>query len=259
MRHQQITMVYAAISDSGRFRKENQDNIYCIGKYRANISCEKKYYCEGIARNDALFAVADGMGGEANGTNIALGAVRGLINLKAPVTNDLLIEYVHNYNLSVCELIDHNNGERMGTTFASLSIHDGVAEMLNIGDSRIYLFRNTELQCISRDDTLVRALVEKGVITAEQAKKHPSRHRLTQHIGVFPDELIIEPHTQSFDVLHGDIFLMCSDGLTDVLTDSEISVVLSQKSQVVHKVNTLYELAYMGSKDNITIIVAEIV
>lgn len=252
-------MEYAAISDSGRFRKENQDNIYCVGKYRTDMYHNHKYGCGGTTQNDALFAVADGMGGEANGANIALGAVRGLIELNPPVTNDSLVEYIRNYNFSVCELIEKNHGERMGTTFASLSIHDGIAETLNIGDSRIYLFRDKELRCISKDDTFVRPLIETGVLSVEQAKTHPSRHRLTQHIGVFPDELIIEPHTGVLDISKGDVFLLCSDGLTEALDDDAILSVLSLNRPLDDKVDKLYEMAYKDSKDNITIIVVEIV
>lgn len=259
MRHQQITMEYAAISDGGRFRKENQDNIYCVGKYRTDMYHNHKYGCGGTTQNDALFAVADGMGGEANGANIALGAVRGLIELNPPVTNDSLVEYIRNYNFSVCELIEKNHGERMGTTFASLSIHDGIAETLNIGDSRIYIFRDKELRCISKDDTFVRPLIETGVLSAEEARTHPDRHKLSQHIGVFPDELLIEPHTKTFDIEHGDVFLICTDGLTDVVEDRDISMILSQKTEVCQKTTQLYDLAYPHSKDNITIIVVEII
>ena len=249
----------AAISDRGRIRKENQDNLYCAGKYNTNINKEQPYRYDGIMQNGAFFAVADGMGGEANGADVALGAVRGLIELNPPVTNDSLVEYIHNYNLSVCELIEKNHGERMGTTFASLSIHDGIAETLNVGDSRIYLFRNAELQCISKDDTLVRPLLENGVLSAEEARTHPDRHKLSQHIGVFPDELLIEPHTKTFAIEHGDVSLICTDGLTDVVEDRDISMILSQKTEVCQKTTQLYDLAYPHSKDNITIIVVEII
>lgn len=248
---------YAAISDSGRFRKENQDNLYCMGKY--NIKSERQYRCNGIVRDNALFAVADGMGGEANGAAIALGAVCGLISLIPPIINERLIEYLYKYNSTVCEMIECHNGERMGATFASLSIHDGIAETLNIGDSRIYLFRDKELRCISKDDTLVRPLLENGVLSAEEARTHPDRHKLSQHIGVFPDELLIEPHTKTFAIEHGDVFLICTDGLTDVVEDRDISMILSQKTEVCQKTTQLYDLAYPHSKDNITIIVVEII
>lgn len=258
MHIEEKTIKYAAISDSGRIRKENQDNLYCVGKYRISVDSEQQYRCDGIVNDNAFFAVADGMGGEANGAEVALGLVRGLCTLVPPITNELLMGYLHNYNSSVCDMIEQHNGERMGSTFASLSIHNGIAEMANIGDSRIYLFRETKMQCISKDDTLVRMLLEKGVLSVEQAKKHPDRHRLTQHIGVFPDELLIEPHTTSFIIKSGDIFLICSDGLTDALEDRIISGILSQKAEVVQKVNELFEMAYLTTKDNITIIVVEI-
>lgn len=258
MRCQQITMKYAAISDSGHFRKENQDNVYCVGKYRADIIYEKKYYCDGIAQNDALFAIADGMGGETNGAEVAFCLVRGLNILSSPVTNAILTDYLLNYNINVCALIEQQNGKRMGSTFVSLSVHDGVAEILNIGDSRVYLLRDERLQCLSTDDTLVRPLIEKGMLSDEQAKNHPDRHRLTQHIGIFPDELFIEPHTTSFDVLHGDIFLLCSDGLTDALDDEVILMTLVKKSKIEEKVNELFKKAYQNTRDNITAIVVEI-
>ena len=257
--HKNISIEYTAISDKGKIRQENQDNLYCVGEYRKKIAEEQFYRCNGIVFNNAFFAVADGMGGEANGSAVASGAVSGLSELVPPVTNDSIVEYLHNYNYAVCKMIEQNNGERMGSTFASLSIHDGIAEALNIGDTRIYLFRNAELQCISKDDTLVRPLLEKGVLSAEQARTHPDRHKLTQHIGVFPDELLIEPHKKSFNIEHGDVFLICSDGLTDSVDDMAISTILSQKTEIVQKVNKLYESAILHSKDNITIIIIEVV
>lgn len=260
MKCQQIIMKYAAISDSGHFRKENQDNVYCVGKYRADIICEQKYYCDGIAQNDAVFAVADGMGGEANGAEVAFNLVRGLSTLSSPIANATLTDFLLNYNADVCALIEQQNGKRMGATFVSLSVHDGIAETLNVGDSRVYLFRDKRLQCLSKDDTVIRSLIENGMLSDERAKKHPDRHRLTQHIGIFPDELLIEPHTTSFDVLQGDIFLLCSDGLTDALEneDKAISEVLGKQTEVTQKVNELFEMAYFKTRDNITIIVLEL-
>lgn len=260
MNVQKINIIkYAAVSDSGRIRKENQDNLYCVGNYRMSIDSEKQYRCDGTVNDNAFFAVADGMGGEENGVEVALRLVCGLRTLIPPITNDVLMDYLHNCNSFVCDMIEQHSGARMGSTFVSLSIHNGIAEMANIGDSRIYLLRDTKLQCISKDDTLVRILFERGLLSVEQTKKHPDRHKLTQHIGVFPDELLIEPHTISFEIKSRDIFLLCSDGLTDALDDRSISGILNQKIEVVQKVNELFEMAYLASKDNITIIVVEII
>lgn len=260
MANQQQTepVVYAAISDRGRIRQENQDNLYCAGNYNTRVDSGQQYRYDGLIQGDAFFAVADGMGGEANGSEIAFALVRGLGTLSSPVTNELLADYLLNFNFDVCNLIEQHNGKRMGSTFASLSIHNGIAEMTNIGDSRIYLLREERLQCVSKDDTVVRPLIEKGLLSSEQARKHPERHRLTQHIGVFPDELLIEPHTDLFTVKRGDVFLICSDGLTDALDDGTIFVILSQKTEVIQKADELFKKAYFNTRDNITIIVVEI-
>jgi len=206
----------------------------------------------------ALVAVADGMGGEANGAAVAYETVRNLEKLSLPATKEALENYLLDCNALVCKMIDESNGVRMGSTFSAVSFHDGNADVVNIGDSRIYLFRNLELRRLSRDHTVLQPLIDAGVLTAEQARTHPRRHVLTQHIGIFPDELIIEPHRESIKVKSGDIFLICSDGLTDAANDDEIAAILSKNCSIDQTCKELHRAALLNTKDNVTIIVIQL-
>ncbi len=250
-----LEFTYVAVSDRGRVRSENQDNLYCNGKHCTD---DAVFRTSGVVRANGLFVVADGMGGETNGSLAAMMAVDGLKALQLPVSVDALKAYISCCNTAVCNKIEQNGGARMGTTFAGLTLHDGQAEIINLGDSRVYLFRQDALHCLSKDHTVIRPLLDVGLMTAEQARKHPDRHKLTQHIGIFPDEMILEPHIAKLELLAEDIFVLCSDGLTDALDDAELTMVLQRQDTIQGKLEQLYQAALNGSRDNITIILIEV-
>lgn len=93
----------------------------------------------------------------------------------------------------------------------------------NVGDSRVYFFRSGVLHQITRDHSKSQRLVSMGILTEEEARNHPSKHELTQHLGIFPEEMLIDPEfSDPLDVHPGDLFLLCSDGLTDMVDDGKL-------------------------------------
>ena len=134
--------------------------------------------------------------------------------------------------------------------------HQNSISIANLGDSRIYLFRNNVLKQLSEDHTQVQTLIRTGALSEEAAKTHPSRNMLTQHMGIFPNEMIIEPHILIDQVIfEKDRWLICSDGLTDLLSDEEIGAILAKNENIVQVSKELVEIALTrGAHDNITCI-----
>ena len=161
-------------------------------------------------------------------------------------------------NRAICDQIG-KIGKRSGATLTTLLLADGEAYAANIGDSRCYLYRDSCLSRLSEDHTAVQRLIALGIIEPAEAKTHPERHRLTQHLGIFPDELIIQPHTVQLPVRPGDRFLLCSDGLTDMLEEEDLSALLRSQTAAPACAAALYQLAMQrGGKDNISVLLVGI-
>ena len=161
-------------------------------------------------------------------------------------------------NRAICDQIG-KIGKRSGATLTTLLLAEGEAYAANIGDSRCYLYRDGCLSRLSEDHTAVQRLIALGIIEPAEAKTHPERHRLTQHLGIFPDELIIQPHTVRLPVRPGDRFLLCSDGLTDLLEEEDLSALLRSQTAAPACAAALYQLAMQrGGKDNISVLLVGI-
>lgn len=246
---------FSAICDPGLIRGENQDNVYCDGRFRRDISERLTFRRSGITRGSALFAVADGMGGEANGAQAALEVVGNLDKVGKAGGSSAVVSQLLKVNRAICDMIDTDGGKRMGSTFAGVLFQDRLAHIVNIGDSRVYLFRDKRLVQQSIDDTLVQPMVDMGILTPEAARSHPDKHRLSQHLGIFPDEMLIEPHEKTIQTRAGDVFLLCSDGLTDMLTDEELASCLATEGSIEKASDALLSKALdRGGKDNISIL-----
>jgi len=258
------TISSIAASNVGNVRENNEDNFFINGK-TLDLSIQGTV----IERDESsrgLFAVCDGMGGEASGEVASAIAVNTLqeyykkMRTQETQIDETIGRYADNANALICAEIEKNGGKRMGTTFAVLYIKDNLACVYNIGDSRVYLLRNNQLIQISQDHTQIKRLVDMGILTAEKAREHPERHKLTQHLGIFPEEMVIEPFiAEPITIMENDTFLLCSDGLSDMLDDKEIEEIMISNSKPADVSSKLMDAALEnGGKDNITIIISKI-
>ena len=247
----------SAISYIGLVRSKNEDNYYINGKYKTDIAIDTEGYIDNAPRHAYLYAVCDGMGGEKFGELASLLAVKSLANFQETDIRQTLKEYIHTANDLICKEIIKNNGVRIGTTLALLYICEGYALSCNIGDSRVYLLRNEDLYLMTEDHTEAQRLVEMGMLNQDDVSNHKSRNKLTQHLGIFPDEMVIEPFAANpLMVEDNDMFLLCSDGLTDMLEDKAIEEIMRQNSTPQDITEKLITTAMQnGGKDNVTVIV----
>ncbi len=257
-----------AITHTGKVRSQNEDNFRLFDTYRKNIKLNRQRLCSKSRSMQAVAAVMDGVGGEQAGELAALTAVEALDPLE--IKKNLIVEQVREMNKKVCGLsgiFGHT-----ATTAAILYFDNGRAISCNLGDSRIYLFRDAELELLSHDHTEGQRMVDMNILDEKQARKEAGWHRLTQYLGVMPEEFILEPYLGSEIVMkNGDFFIIASDGLTDMVMDEEIRLILKDMTWNIGHVGLfkknyskmiaeklLTQALIRGGKDNITIVVIEV-
>lgn len=204
-----------AISETGPVRDNNEDNLYLNGEWRHGSEVNVPYWHYLSKTTDAsLFVVCDGMGGESYGEEASLIAVSGLSAIEDRLRHsskqnfaDLMQSYLLMVNQEICERIRSHNGLRMGTTFSSLLIRHKTARCINLGDSRIYLYRQGKLKQLTVDQTQAQKLADLGLIQQKDVKTHPEHNRLVQHLGIFPNEYKLEPAlSPDIDIQEGDYY-----------------------------------------------------
>lgn len=255
-----MELVSCVISGIGKFRKSNQDNYYLNGVCRnMNSSSAIEMYNDKRPFVNSIYAVADGIGGESYGEKASFIAVSNLNQIDEPPTLERMQRYLQECNKDVCNFMKEHENVRGGSTFVGLSICDGIANVVNIGDSRAYLFRDGRLQQLSTDHTQVSQMVKSGLITPEYARTHPGRHQLSQYLGIYEEEMIIEPAGVQKQIQLNDMFLLCSDGLYEMAEEFRIERILGASAKVKEKTIALYELAMqLGGKDNTTVLLIEL-
>lgn len=252
-------LTYAVRTHQGRVRENNEDNFYWNGKIRSDINENQIFFKGTESDGPTLAAVCDGMGGEAQGELASLIAVRALKPCQVEQVRETALACIRKANANICNEIEKNNDKRMGTTLAALYIEDDKAVCCNVGDSRVYWMRDGKFEQLSVDHSRVQQLIAMGLITKEEARTHKSRHVITQYLGIFEEEMVIEPaFTDVICLKDGDLFLLCSDGLTDMVTDEEIAEIL-KKGSPEEQTDRLVNLALEhGGRDNVTVIVCQV-
>ena len=255
----------AVCSDKGRVRYNNEDNFYFNGTHlNPENRDDYHFFAEHPSGSEMMYGVFDGMGGEALGEEASLITAQTvkkyhdkLRDGRIKDNQSAILKSISDANTKICNKIVESGERRIGTTFALLSIFDDTAQVYNVGDSRVYLYRNKKLKQISMDDTTAQRLVNMGVITKEKAKTHEDRHKLTQHLGIFADEMIVEPHiSEKIGIEKGDMFILCSDGLTDMVENEEIQSIMQKSGDCRTAVQRLAEAALKhGGRDNVTVTV----
>ena len=247
--------VYAC-SDQGRIRSNNEDNFYVSGTIRQNVD-QSHMECSGCFEGQRfLFAVCDGMGGEANGELASLAAVRALRLYEELSAEDEAMQNVAAANRAVNEVQNERNSFHTGTTLAAFSIDGTEGQAYNLGDSRVYLCRNGELIQLTKDHTMASYLVELGILTTEQAEKTPNKNSLTSYLGIDADTLTEPYFSERMELREGDVVLLCSDGLYGMVSEERLREEAAMCCSVEDIGKRLVCLALeAGGLDNITVIV----
>lgn len=234
-----MSVVAGAKSDIGRLREGNED------AYLAD---------------DALFVVADGMGGHLAG-DVASSTAIEVIKSKTRPASEQASDIAGLLRAANSTIWDKAQSDPtlsgMGTTCTLLTLADTRARIAHVGDSRAYLFRGGELSQLTEDHTLVGRLVKEGRLRPEDAEHHPQRSIITRALGVDEDVIV---DTMTLDVGTGDRLLLCSDGLSSMIDAQAISEVLGSERDPQRAAERLVDLANQaGGEDNITVIVVDVV
>lgn len=206
-----------SMTDIGLIRTQNQDCVWSAA----------------FPDGTCAAVLCDGMGGEAHGelaSSMAVDIVSARIKescgngeINCTSIRNMLITAVSAANTAVCEEAERKSGLVMGTTCVAAIISGGRAYIINVGDSRCYhLFSSEDSDCIqqiTRDHSHVQDLVDRGEITAEQARNHPERSKITRAIGA---ERMVTPDYFEIDINSGEMLLLCSDGLSSYVDDMDI-------------------------------------
>lgn len=235
-----------SITDVGKKRLLNEDSV-CVRE--GNIGSLQNF-----------FMVADGMGGHKAGDRASKEAVAVMIDSiernqsKDPKT--ILKEALEAANRQVFQDAGNNDElEGMGTTVVAATIWDRKLYVMNVGDSRLYLMSGGEISQITVDHSLVEELVRKGVLAKEKARNHPKKNIITRAVGVMTD---VEPDFFEVDLKAGDKILLCSDGLSNMLEDSDLLRITCCEGALEDKAKLLVDEANdNGGKDNISVILID--
>ena len=221
-------------TDIGRVRERNEDSMLV---------------------DPPLYVVADGMGGHRGGqvaSQVALEAMEGL----ATEGQGSLADHVRRANRAVWDRsIEDERLSGMGTTLTAARIDGGSALIAHVGDSRAYLLRDGSLQQLTTDHTLVARMVRSGEITEAEAEVHPHKNVLTRALGTDEE---VEVDEDSIALVDGDRLLLCSDGLTGMVTEDQIQAILENSDQPQQAADRLVKAANRaGGIDNITVVVLD--
>lgn len=238
-------MKACGLTDNGLSRENNQDSLFVSDKV-----------------NLPLFIVADGMGGHNAGeiaSNIAVETIKDMF-----INNIDILKFKENIIKTIKDSVLEANKKiyfkslctpecsGMGTTLTMSYIDDTEIYIGHIGDSRAYIIKNSQIQQITEDDSLVNELIKNGSITKEEAKTHPQRNVITKALGTSID---IEVNIQTIEYKSGDILIICSDGLSNMVKENSMLGIIESEDVSV-ACEKLIELAKEnGGSDNITLII----
>jgi len=233
--------VWATGTHQGRIRERNEDSVYPEAS--------------GAGNGPLITGVADGMGGHVAG-NIASSLALAVATEPATDADIEIADRLLAGNEAIRERVRQEaNLGGMGTTMTlGLFAEDGSVTIGHVGDSRCYLMRDGNLERVTSDHTVVAELVALGHLKEEDVETHPQRHLLTRSLGLGP----VAVDTETLDLQDGDRVLFCSDGLTSMLKDREIEVILGAGSDLEATVWILIEAANAaGGVDNITVAIVD--
>lgn len=241
-------MQFYSITDRGKKRINNEDS--CVAKKIGEFT---------------VLILADGMGGHSGGEIASSRAIDSCLDvLSENLSENLFPAQIFNVlslcldkaNKEICTLSEKDSAlSGMGTTLDICLVLQNTAYIAHIGDGRIYKASGGKLRKLTKDHSLMEYMIEQGQITPEEAEYHPQRNVITRALGSHPRA---QEDTLKIDINKGDVLLLCSDGLTNMLTEEKISEILSSRSDIKKAAKELIMRANdEGGYDNITVILAQ--
>lgn len=231
-------MKVVSLSDIGTIRNRNEDRFL-------------------VREEEGLFVICDGMGGHKGGdiaSSLAIDTIEKVIDESPQINIDILNDAIRKANQRIWQEGNENpEWHEMGTTITIAKITDMHLDICHVGDSRLYLIRDKEIIQVTKDHTLATEMVERGILEKEQ---NSYSHILTRALGV-NKEVVID--NISFDLNPEDIILLCSDGLSDMLSDQELCTIITKNNDIEEIGNNLLQEALTkGGYDNITLILVQL-
>ncbi|MCH5252735.1 MAG: Stp1/IreP family PP2C-type Ser/Thr phosphatase [Lachnospiraceae bacterium] len=232
-----------SITDTGRVRTSNQDYVFCEEN--------------AIGSFPNLFLVADGMGGHKAGDTASRMCVEEIVSRiqkaerKTPV--GIMEQAIESANRMIYEKsTEAEELAGMGTTIVGTTIQNNTAYIVNVGDSRLYQMRDV-LQQITVDHSLVEEMVQSGEIQKDEMRTHPNKNIITRALGT---DMAVRPDCFEIEVREGDVLLLCSDGLSNMLDDVEIEKIVRENIEDMKKAgeSLVRQANEAGGKDNISVI-----
>ncbi|MDD3718305.1 MAG: Stp1/IreP family PP2C-type Ser/Thr phosphatase [Actinomycetota bacterium] len=232
-------MRYAAMSEKGRVRENNEDSFHADGR---------------------VFIVADGMGGHRAGEVASAAAIEIFLDFEGRHRDTPPLERLRGGILEANHAIyrmaeDDPRFAGMGTTFTAALIEEGLY-LGHVGDSRAYMCRKGQLRLLTRDHSLVERMVDEGHLSRREARTHPQRNVILRALGISRE---VEADVDAVDVMPGDSLLLCSDGLSGYLEDGDMEAILCTREGPDRRCRRLVEAANeRGGSDNITAVVIDL-
>ncbi len=260
-----ITLEIAAVTDVGRGRASNQDNFFVNGCYVDHYRVTAERFEITDADEIHVLAVCDGMGGRADGDVAAMTGVTTLADFSEELQairsyNDASFtahRIIHEANDRIIRR-SKKTGKKMGSTFAMLVASTHFLYACNLGDSEIYLKNRFGMERLSKPQTFVQELVDSGAISEHQASRSYVRNQLSKFLGM-ENVKALKPNECGAELYNGDILLICSDGVSDVLPSHSIYASLNTNRPVKEIADTIIEKALRkGSGDNLTVVIARV-
>jgi serine/threonine protein phosphatase PrpC len=243
---------FVARSEIGHARENNEDKFDFYEPDEESL----------LAARGSVYLVCDGMGGHNAGQIASELAAKQFLHAyyhlggTAQEAARHAILQAHHYIAEMASKIPSRYG--MGTTLTALILKQDEGILAHVGDSRCYRLREGVFEQLSRDHTLVARLVEQGIITPEQAKYHPQRNVIRQAVGVADPSEPLEPDIETFALQAGDLYLLCSDGLTDMVDDAEIEAILRDEPPTRAAWRLVDRALANGGRDNVTVVLVRV-
>ncbi len=250
-----LTAQVWGMTDKGRRREGNEDAVYPeTGAEFFHPAGDK------LAAKGQLLVVADGMGGAQAGGEASRWAIRVAVERYYDTPGDSLgvnlKSAIETANNSLYQYLRSTNVEEAGCTMTAAVIHNGLLHVVNVGDSRVYLLRSGQITQLTRDHTVTQAKVDQGLLAPEKAKLDPERNVVTRSLGTRPE--VRADLFPPLPLAAGDSVLLCSDGLTDMLTDAEILRLTTGVTPDRAARRLIAAANKRGGIDNISVVLARI-